>query len=118
MKRVGKNGNHHDLRGHRRTGLQRRRRPRDPSQISYVDGLALDASGSLYIADAPNHRIRKVTPDGTISTIAGTGASATAAMADQLPRRRLMHRRGLAFDAAGNLYFADNGAQGRPGNLA
>ena len=74
-------------------------------------GLAVDSSGSIYISDVGHHRIRKVTPDGNISTFAGTGASgisngdggpATAA-AIQLPR-------GLAFDAAGNLYFADSSA--------
>src|SRR5512141_971364 len=38
-------------------------------------GVAVDLSGNLYIADVDAHRIRKVTPDGMISTVAGTGTA-------------------------------------------
>ena len=41
--------------------------------LSNPESVALDASGNLYIADANNNRVRKVTPTGVISTIAGTG---------------------------------------------
>ena len=37
-------------------------------------GVAVDSSGNLYIGDGGNHRVRKVTPGGTITTAAGTGA--------------------------------------------
>ncbi len=73
------------------------------AQLNFPD----DVAGNLYIADRDNHRIRKVDPSGTITTVAGTGQSGyggdgTAADAAQLdfPYR-------LAADAAGNLYVAD-----------
>ena len=71
-------------------------------------GIALDAAGNLYIADRNNHRIRKVSPDGMITTVAGNGQSAysgdggPATSASFIPS-------GIALDAAGNLYIADRG---------
>ena len=43
-------------------------------RFSTPSGLALDATGNLYVADTGNHAIRKVTPDGVVTTLAGTGA--------------------------------------------
>jgi sugar lactone lactonase YvrE len=48
--------------------------PAVAAQLSYVSGLALDQHGSLYIADSSNRRVRRVAPDGTITTVAGGGA--------------------------------------------
>ena len=47
--------------------------PAVDAQLSCPHGVAVDSSGALYIADTDNHRLRKVAPDGTISTIAGNG---------------------------------------------
>jgi sugar lactone lactonase YvrE len=70
-------------------------------------GVALDAAGNLFIADSHNQRIRRVTPDGMINTVAGGGTQdpgdgglATSA--------RLYDPEGIAVDAAGNLFIADN----------
>src|SRR3712207_2544231 len=43
------------------------------ARLSYPSDVDMDSSGNLYIADANNYKIRKVTPGGAISTIAGTG---------------------------------------------
>src|SRR6266852_2620256 len=47
--------------------------PATQALLNYPSGLALDAAGNLFIADLYNHRVRKVSADGTISTVAGTG---------------------------------------------
>jgi len=70
-------------------------------------GLAFDTAGALYISDTYGHRIRRVTPDGTISTFAGTGTAGTSGNGGPAASANINGPRGLAFDAAGNLYFAD-----------
>jgi len=71
-------------------------------------GVAFDASGNLYIADNGNHRIRKVTPSGIITTVAGGG---TGVPGDGGPATAASLRvpSGVAVDALGNLYIADSG---------
>jgi streptogramin lyase len=72
-----------------------------------VVGVAADAAGNVYLDDPGNHRIRKVDPTGTITTIAGTGqpgsdgddGPATAAAIDEPDS--------IAVDEAGNVYFSD-----------
>ena len=76
--------------------------------IDSPSGLALDAAGNLFVADTHNQRIRRVDAvTGIITSVAGTGqpgfagdASAAASAAVNLPR-------GLALDAAGNLFLVD-----------
>ena len=47
--------------------------PAVEAQLDHPRGVAVDTAGNLYIADKSNHRIRRVDPSGTITTIAGTG---------------------------------------------
>jgi len=71
-------------------------------------GVAIDASGVLYVADSANHTIRKVTPAGAVSTVAGTAG--TAGSTDGAASRALFNQpRGMAVDSAGNIYVADTG---------
>jgi hypothetical protein len=53
--------------------------PETSDQVS-PEGIALDPAGTLYIADYGNHRIRKVSAGGVITTIAGTAATSTPVM--------------------------------------
>lgn len=71
--------------------------------------LALDASGSLYIADTTNNRIRKVTPAGEISTVAGNGVAGGSANGYPATSAQLNASQGLALDASGSLFIADTG---------
>jgi sugar lactone lactonase YvrE len=67
--------------------------------------LALDREGNLYVADTGNNRIRKVTPDGNVTTVAGDG---TAGMREgAAAQSRFDAPVGIAVDKDGNVYVAD-----------
>ena len=72
-------------------------------------GVAVDASGNVYIADELNHCIRKVSPAGIISTLAGTGTAGYTGDGGQATAAELYAPSGVALDASGNLYIADYG---------
>ena len=74
-------------------------------------GLTFDHAGSLYIADTGNHRIRKVTADGIIRTIAGDGGpTGDADYACAASNDAFLHSpEAVAVDASGNLFIADTG---------
>lgn len=77
------------------------------AQFTSPRGLALDVDGNLYVADWDNHTIRKIAPDGTTSTVAGTNATGnvngTAALA------RFWRPFAVALDSNGVLYVAEDG---------
>jgi sugar lactone lactonase YvrE len=69
-------------------------------------GISLDANGNLYVADTGNNRIRKVTPEGQVSTVAGDG---TAGHVDgPAAQARFNGPIGVAVDAKGNVFVADS----------
>jgi uncharacterized protein (TIGR03437 family) len=69
--------------------------------------VAVDQAGNFYITG--NNRVRKVTPDGIIHTIAGTGAAGFSGDGGPGPEAQLYWPAGLAVDQAGNVYVADAG---------
>jgi NHL repeat len=72
-------------------------------------GLAVDGAGNLYIADTGNHRIRKVSPAGVITTIAGTGSGGFSGDGGPATAAQLFSPVGIALDGRGGLYVADLG---------
>jgi sugar lactone lactonase YvrE len=68
----------------------------------------VDASGNLLVADTYNHAIRRITPDGTVTTLAGNTGS--AGNQDGTGTRAYFNRpTGITIDASGNIYLADTG---------
>jgi len=80
--------------------------PGNTAAFYYPAGVAVDAAGFVYVTDEQNNRIRKITPDGVVSTLAGNG---TAGFAEgQGDAAEFNSPNGIAVDAAGNLYVADH----------
>ncbi|MGW4596232.1 NHL domain-containing protein [Streptomyces sp. NPDC004457] len=82
--------------------------PAASAQLYLPVGLALDSTGALYIAEFRNHRVRKVTADGKITTVAGTGAAGFAGDGGPGATAQLNHPFGLAVDCVDTLYIADD----------
>lgn len=70
-------------------------------------GLAFDAAGNLYFSDRGNHRIRRITPQGVISTFAGTGVSGSAPNNTPVANALLSLPSTLAFNRQGDLFIGD-----------
>jgi hypothetical protein len=71
------------------------------------EGVAIDSAGNLYIADTQNHRVRKVTQDGVINTVAGNGIGGYSGDGGLAVSAELHCPTRVAVDSAGNLYIAD-----------
>jgi hypothetical protein len=83
--------------------------PAKEAQLNQPFAVAVDSAGNLFITEAGNARIRKVSRDGIITTVAGGGTAiptAEGAPATSVALRQALT--GVAVDAAGNLYFAES----------
>ena len=83
------------------------------AKFSRINGLAVDAHGTVYVSEGGNAihrvvRIRKIDTEGVITTVAGTGRWNDGADAAPTITNTFCHLRGLALDAFGNLYFSDD----------
>jgi sugar lactone lactonase YvrE len=82
--------------------------PATSAKLNMPYGVAVDAAGNLYIADYFNHRVRKVNTSGVISTFAGNGTFGYSGDGAAATSAQLYYPSGVAADAAGNVYIADN----------
>jgi sugar lactone lactonase YvrE len=78
------------------------------AKLAYLESLALDGAGNLFIADTENNRIRAVKlSSGVITTVAGTGESGFSGDDGRATAAKLDHPRAIAFDARGDCLVAD-----------
>ncbi len=96
--------------GNSRPGYSGDGGPATAAQLNGPSGLAIDSGGNIFIAETYNNRIRRVSPSGIITTVAGGGGPPTG-VGDGGPATaaRLNTPGSLTFDSAGNLFVADEG---------
>jgi sugar lactone lactonase YvrE len=77
------------------------------ASLNQPSGVAFDTSGNMFIADTANYRIRKVDPNGSISTVAGTGIIGYSGDSGAATNARIASVYGIAVDLAGNCFIDD-----------
>ncbi|GAA1938293.1 NHL repeat-containing protein [Kitasatospora viridis] len=82
--------------------------PAVATSLYYPTDVTLDDAGNLYIADDYDQRVRRVSTDGTITTVAGSGIGGYVDDGGPAVAARLYYPSGVALDAVGNLYIADS----------
>src|SRR5262249_58376049 len=80
--------------------------PATAAQLSSPRGVAVDGADNLFIADSGNFRVRKVTPDGVIRTVAGNGTDGFSGDGVQATSSPLMPAR-IAADRSGDIFIAN-----------
>lgn len=81
--------------------------PATKAQLNYPKDVAVDTAGNVYIVDSYNFRIRLVTPDGTIWTIAGRSGAGYSGDGGLATDARLSFPTGIALGPSGRVYIAD-----------
>jgi sugar lactone lactonase YvrE len=80
------------------------------ASFRYPQGIAVDASGTLYVADTGNTNVRKISPAGSVSTVAGRSFYQSVGSTDGSgSAARFFAPNGIAVEPAGNLFVADTG---------
>ncbi len=82
--------------------------PATLTALGYPQGIAVGADGNVYLADSANHRIRKVSPDGIITTVAGSGTEGFSGDGGSATQATLNYPSDITVGADGSLYIADS----------
>jgi sugar lactone lactonase YvrE len=108
IRKINADGSHATIAGDGNWGLRGDGASALQARLYFPRSVAVDRDGSLFIADTLNHRVRKVSVSGVITTIAGAGAGGSSADGDPAISTPL-NPHGIAVDDAGNLFVADPG---------
>jgi len=80
------------------------------AQLNSPNAIAVDPAGGLFIADTSNHRIRRLSATGVITTVAGNGTAAFGGDGGPATSAALSGPRGMVANGAGGLFVADTGS--------
>lgn len=83
--------------------------PAVSAQLNFPNAVVVDSQGNIYIADTANHRVRRVSPGGAITTYAGTGIPSDSGDGGPATAAGLASPMDLALDLAGNLLILETG---------
>lgn len=83
------------------------RGPATSAELNNPAGIAFDSAGFMYVADTDNHRIRRISPDGVIVTVAGTGVEGYSGDGGPALSAELADPAGMAIGRGDLLYIAD-----------
>jgi alpha-tubulin suppressor-like RCC1 family protein/sugar lactone lactonase YvrE len=108
VRAIYQDGSIHTIAGDGVAGYSGDSGPAIAARLNSALGLAIDSDGTLYIADTGNHRIRIVTPDGVISTVAGNGIAGFAGDGASAITANLSSPHGVASEGKGSFYIADS----------
>jgi DNA-binding CsgD family transcriptional regulator/sugar lactone lactonase YvrE len=107
IRRVGRGGTITTVAGTGRRGYGGDGGPAGLALLNSPAGIAVGFGDSVFVADTGNNRVRMISPDGTINSVAGTGAPGYAGDGGVASQAVLNSPQGLAVDAEGNLYVTD-----------
>lgn len=86
--------------------------PASRARFNAPVGVAVDGVGAIYVADTLNHRVRRIDPDGTVSTVAGSGTAGASGNGVPAEQAQLGAPKWIAIDAGGNLFVGNSWAGG------
>jgi sugar lactone lactonase YvrE len=109
VRRVGTDGTITTVAGSGTAGYSGDGGPATQAQLANPAGVAVDNTGTLYIIDQVNQRVRRVSTDGTITTVAGTGIPGFAGDGGLATHAQVANPGGVAVDNTGTLYITDEG---------
>lgn len=109
IRRVSSDGTITTIAGNGVKGFSGDGGPATSANLATPLGMAMDSPGNLYFADGDNNRIRRVSPGGVITTVAGDGVAHFAGDLGPAISASLNVPEDVAVDSAGNLYIADAG---------
>ena len=81
--------------------------PATAAELNWPDGIAVDGAGNVYVADWNNNAIRRITPGGTISTVAGGNGAGYSGDGGAATSAKINGPATVKVDGAGNFYIAD-----------
>lgn len=108
IRRIDGDGVIHHVAGSGEAGFSGDGGPATEAQLNWPGGIAFDSKGNLFVSDLFNHRIRRIDPEGIITTYAGTGKPADGGDDGPAVEANLFYPAGLVVDIHDNLYVADS----------